>query len=170
MLRELHDATTGFSPPTAAVWQDWWGRGLGDHSRAFGHGDLRPWNIMAIDGTPTGFIDWERAGPVDPIWELAQVGWLNAQLHDDDIAERLGLGDTAPGANNSHSCSMLTGLTGSTPSVASRQKSLKVARVTPTPEFRRSKLHSCSTSTAPGRIRSCPKPSRAAEDGLRGNP
>jgi len=95
MLRELHDATAGFVPPTNAVWQNWWGRGLGDHDRAFGHGDLGPWNIMAIDGCPTGFIDWERAGPVDPIWELAQAGWLNAQLHDDDIAERLGLGDAA---------------------------------------------------------------------------
>ena len=25
------------------------------------------------------------------VWELAQVGWLNAQLHDDDVAERNGL-------------------------------------------------------------------------------
>jgi hypothetical protein len=31
-------------------------------------------------------IDWENAGPVDPVVELAQASWLNAQLHDDDIA------------------------------------------------------------------------------------
>ena len=36
-------------------------------------------------------IDWEVAGPVDPLFELAQACWLNAQLHDDDIAELHGL-------------------------------------------------------------------------------
>jgi aminoglycoside phosphotransferase (APT) family kinase protein len=41
-------------------------------------------------------IDWETAGPVDPLVELAQACWLNAQLHDDDIAEKHGL--PSPGA------------------------------------------------------------------------
>ena len=36
-------------------------------------------------------IDWELAGPVDRLSEVAHTGWLNAQLHDDDIAERQGL-------------------------------------------------------------------------------
>jgi len=38
-------------------------------------------------------IDWECAGPIDVIWELAQAAWLNAQLHDDDVAEMHGLPD-----------------------------------------------------------------------------
>lgn len=50
---------------------------------------------MAVDGMPTGFIDWETAGPIDPVWELAQVAWLNAHPHDDDVAQRVGLGDAA---------------------------------------------------------------------------
>ena len=33
--------------------------------------------------------------PVDAMWELAEAGWLNAQLHDDDVAERVGLPDAA---------------------------------------------------------------------------
>jgi len=65
---------------------------MGNSQAGFGHGDLGPWNIMAVDGLPVGFIDWDTAGPMDPIWELAQVAWLNAQLHDDDVAERAGLG------------------------------------------------------------------------------
>ncbi|HYO01214.1 MAG TPA: phosphotransferase [Mycobacterium sp.] len=48
-----------------------------------GHGDLGPWNILARDSMPVAFIDWDNAGPVDAVWELAQVAWLNAQLHDD---------------------------------------------------------------------------------------
>ena len=46
---------------------------------------------MARDSLPHALIDWEVAGPVDPIYDLAQTCWLNAQLHDDDVAERQGL-------------------------------------------------------------------------------
>lgn len=55
--------------------------------------DLGPWNILARDGAPIAFIDWDSAGPVDATWELAQVAWLNVQLHDDDVAEGNGLPD-----------------------------------------------------------------------------
>ena len=38
-------------------------------------------------GRPAGRpIDWETAGPVDPLTELAQLAWLNAKLHDDIVA------------------------------------------------------------------------------------
>jgi hypothetical protein len=53
---------------TTRSWMDWWGRRLGDSRLGVGHGDLGPWNIMAVDEKPTGFIDWETAGPIDPIW------------------------------------------------------------------------------------------------------
>jgi aminoglycoside phosphotransferase (APT) family kinase protein len=46
---------------------------------------------MAKDSLPYALIDWEVAGPVDPTYDLAQACWLNAQLHDDDVAERQGL-------------------------------------------------------------------------------
>ena len=45
------------------------------------------------DGRKIRIIDWEYAGPVDLTWDLAHTAWLNAQLHDDDVAERNGLGN-----------------------------------------------------------------------------
>jgi aminoglycoside phosphotransferase (APT) family kinase protein len=49
-------------------------------------GRTPPWNIVAMDGMPVAFIDWETAGPIDPLVELAQLAWLNAKLHDDTVA------------------------------------------------------------------------------------
>jgi hypothetical protein len=60
-----------------------------------GHCDLGPWNIVARDGQPVALIDWDFAGPVDPLVELAQACWLNAKLHDDIVAEREGLPSAA---------------------------------------------------------------------------
>jgi hypothetical protein len=59
--------------------------------RIIGHCDVAPWNIVARGGLPVALIDWEFAGPVDPLIELAQLCWLNAKLHDDVVAEREGL-------------------------------------------------------------------------------
>lgn len=94
LIGDLHRAAASFEPPDDPKWKDWYGRHLGQ-PRAIGHGDLGPWNVMARDGLPIGLIDWDYAGPVDPVYELAQVAWLNAQLHDDDLAEKLGLPDAA---------------------------------------------------------------------------
>jgi hypothetical protein len=91
MLRDLHKSTSSFAPPRDATWRPWFGRDLGTPV-AIGHCDTGSWNIVARRGRPIAFIDWEQAGPVDPIVELAQACWLNAQLFDDDIAEREGLG------------------------------------------------------------------------------
>jgi len=95
LLRDLHRASMTFRPPPNAVWQPWCGRDLPGDDTMIGHCDTGPWNIIARDGRPEALIDWEYAGPVDASWDLAQAMWLNAQLHDDDIAERLGLPDAA---------------------------------------------------------------------------
>lgn len=89
LLRAAHDATSGFVPPRDAVWQPWFGRNLSGQRPVIGHCDAGAWNIVALDGTPYAFIDWEYAGPVDDVWELAHVAWQNSQLFDDDIAERV---------------------------------------------------------------------------------
>ena len=92
LLRNLHRATESFLIPDNAVWRKWHGRRLGDGpDRVIGHCDTGPWNIVARNGLPVALIDWEVSGPVDPMFEIAQTCWLNAQLHDDDIAERQGL-------------------------------------------------------------------------------
>ena len=88
LLRDLHRATRSFRPPPDAVWFPWHGRDLGRPVKVIGHCDAAPWNIVARDGLPVALIDWETAGPVDPLVELAQLAWLNAKLHDDIVAER----------------------------------------------------------------------------------
>jgi Ser/Thr protein kinase RdoA (MazF antagonist) len=74
MLRSLHDASRTFQSPPDATWQPWFTRAAGE---VFGHGDVGPWNIVARDGLPVAFIDWEFAGPVDRLDEVAQAAWLN---------------------------------------------------------------------------------------------
>jgi len=91
LLRDLHRATASFQVPADAIWREWHGRRLGNSEAGIGHCDAGPWNIVATSAIPHSLIDWEVAGPVDPIYGLAQACWLNAQLHDDDVAERQGL-------------------------------------------------------------------------------
>ncbi len=91
MVRQLHQATASFQPPTVAVWKPWFLRELGGPDRIIGHGDIAPWNTVTRGGHPIGLIDWEYAGPVDPLAELARMAWLFPQLHDDDVGERVGL-------------------------------------------------------------------------------
>lgn len=91
LLRDLHDATASYEPPADAVWFPWHGRDLGGARKVIGHCDVAPWNIVARAGRPVALIDWETAGPVDPLVELAQACWLNAKLHDDVVAGLEGL-------------------------------------------------------------------------------
>lgn len=92
LLRALHDATADFAAPRGAVWKPSWLRDLGGEDLVYGHGDTAPWNIV---GPAAALIDWEFAGPVDRLWELAHTVWLNAHLVDDDVADLQGLPDVA---------------------------------------------------------------------------
>jgi Ser/Thr protein kinase RdoA (MazF antagonist) len=95
MIRQLHDATASFRVPDDAIWRPWFGRDIGRSRQIMGHCDAAPWNIVTRAGKPVALIDWEVAGPVDRLTELAQVAWNNAQLYDDDVAEMNGLPDAA---------------------------------------------------------------------------
>lgn len=87
LLRRAHEAAITFAIPPDAHWQPWFGRDLPGNRPVIGHCDAAPWNIIhAADGRYV-LIDWEYAGPVDAVSDLAYTAWLNAQLHDDDIAE-----------------------------------------------------------------------------------
>ncbi len=91
MLKNLHTAMRDFIPPDNAMWGPWFGRSLRGSHMVYGHGDFAPWNLVCRDGLPIAAIDWENAGPVDALVELAHVAWLNVQLVDDDVANRVGL-------------------------------------------------------------------------------
>jgi hypothetical protein len=93
LLNKLHRLTSEWSPPADAYWRPWFPREMIGERTVIGHGDLAPWNILAKNGRPVAFIDWDNAGPMDPVWELAHVAWQNAQLYDDDVAEMNGLPD-----------------------------------------------------------------------------
>lgn len=91
LLRQLHEATASFEAPADVCWQPWFMRQLPGRRPVIGHGDTGPWNVVAQDGIPVALIDWEFAGPVDAVWALAEAAWLNAQLHDDDVAAQFEL-------------------------------------------------------------------------------
>ena len=86
LLRALHSATASFRPAPDAAWQPSVLRPCGPN-RIFSHGDIAPWNVVARDGLPVALIDWELAGPVDRLREVAHTAWLNIRLFDDEIAE-----------------------------------------------------------------------------------
>ena len=87
MIRELHDASASFEYDEYMLWPPFYGRDLGGPDRIISHCDIASWNVVSVDGLPAGLIDWEYVGPVDPLVELAQAGWLNIRLFSDDIAE-----------------------------------------------------------------------------------
>lgn len=89
LLRQLHEAISAYQAPPDAQWPDWSSRR--EAPDALGHGDLGPWNVVVRDGVPVAFVDWEFAGPIDRLDEVAEAAWLNCQLHDDDVAGRVGL-------------------------------------------------------------------------------
>lgn len=43
----------------------------------FTHGDLSSLNIMAVDDTVTGIVDWESAGWMPPYWEYTSAWHVN---------------------------------------------------------------------------------------------
>ncbi len=94
VIRRLHDAAASYRPPRAAVWRPWFGRTVGVPD-SIGHCDIAPWNIVSRNGRPFALIDWEVAGPVNRLTEVAMAAWTNAQLYDDDVAEMNGLPDAA---------------------------------------------------------------------------
>jgi Phosphotransferase enzyme family len=86
MLRDLHEAAASFRPPPQAVWQNSFLRSSGPGT-VISHGDVAPWNVVVRQGQPVALIDWELAGPVDHLNELAHTGWLNARLFDEGVED-----------------------------------------------------------------------------------
>ena len=85
LVAKLHHGVKSFQATENDIWQPWYLREIGGNDRIFCHGDIAPWNMMTENGHPKLLIDWEFAGPLDPLVELARICWLFAQLHDDDL-------------------------------------------------------------------------------------
>ena len=85
-VAKLHKAGAAFSPSPEDRWQPWYLREIGKNPIVYSHGDIAPWNMVTEKGMPKALIDWEYAGPIDPMVELSRVCWLFPQLVDDDLA------------------------------------------------------------------------------------
>jgi aminoglycoside phosphotransferase (APT) family kinase protein len=95
-LRDFHAASRSFVPPAGAQW-------FGDHDdvrpgELIGHHDAAPYNALwrpapnSVDpgeGVLVGFIDWDLAGPAEPIWDLAflVLTWVPLTARDVAVAD-----------------------------------------------------------------------------------
>jgi hypothetical protein len=84
LIRDFHDAVTGFTPPPDAHWQALT-PAPGDEIIA--HHDLAPWNLIAGDQR-WAFIDWDTAGPGTRLWDLAYAMHGFAPLSADPAYQR----------------------------------------------------------------------------------
>ena len=87
LTARFHAAGQEFRQVPHDCWQPWCLRELGGEPRICCHGDIAPWNMVTENGMPKALIDWEYAGPLDPLTELARICWLFPQLVDDDLAQ-----------------------------------------------------------------------------------
>ncbi|MBA3488314.1 MAG: phosphotransferase, partial [Longispora sp.] len=67
MIRDFHDAVTGFTPPANAQWQ---ALIPAEGDDIIAHHDLAPWNLIA-SAQGWVFIDWDLAAPGSRLWDLA---------------------------------------------------------------------------------------------------
>ncbi len=86
MAAKLHKASANFPIFPEDRWKTWYLREIGKNPPVYSHGDFAPWNMVTKDGMPKVLIDWEYAGPIDPMVELSRICWLFPQLADDDLA------------------------------------------------------------------------------------
>jgi Ser/Thr protein kinase RdoA (MazF antagonist) len=87
LLRELHEASAGFTPPTATFQFHHHPLRPGE---IMSHGDLGPWNTVYREGRPAAFIDWDACQPVDPLLDVATAAWAFIPLAPDKALQETG--------------------------------------------------------------------------------
>jgi hypothetical protein len=81
LVRRAHEASSGFEPPQDAAWF------AGGDGPLICHRDLFPSNVILRDGLPAALIDWDLAGPGEPLDDVASAAYFWASLRT-DAAER----------------------------------------------------------------------------------
>jgi Phosphotransferase enzyme family len=74
LLRSFHDAIATFVPPQGAMWRHHESPTL-CVGEIVCHGDIGPHNTVYENGHPVAFIDWDSAGPSDPLVEFGRAAW-----------------------------------------------------------------------------------------------
>jgi len=67
LLRRAHEAVADFEPPADAVWF------TGGEGPLICHRDLFPPNVILRDGRPVALIDWNFAGPAEPLDDVVSA-------------------------------------------------------------------------------------------------
>ena len=88
LIRDFHDAVTGFTPPPGARWQ---ALTPADGDEIIAHHDLAPWNLV-IGERKWAFIDWDTAAPGTRLWDLAYAMHGFAPLSADPAVQRADAG------------------------------------------------------------------------------
>lgn len=80
LLRDLHDAAAGFTPPPDARWNVLI---PADRDEQIVHHDPAPWNLVV--GDRWALIDWDSAGPGSRLWDVAYAvhGFVPLSAHAD---------------------------------------------------------------------------------------
>ncbi len=82
-LRELHSIP--FELPAGMQWRkDYYAAKIGNPT-VIGHGDATPWNVVVRPDDSVVLIDWDTAGPIDPLVDFAQAAWVCSNLYSEDI-------------------------------------------------------------------------------------
>jgi hypothetical protein len=83
LLRRMHDAVAGFVPPADATWF------TGGEGPLICHRDLFPPNVILRGGRPVALIDWDFAGPAEPLDDIVSAASHWVPLRTD--ADKWGL-------------------------------------------------------------------------------
>lgn len=90
-LREFHDLVEGFRPPGPRVWRA--GESELEPGQIICHNDPGAYNWIIQSGHFAAMIDWDMAGPGEPIDDLAFMLWsalpLYREIGIDDLVRRL---------------------------------------------------------------------------------
>lgn len=77
LLRRAHDAVADFEPPADAAWFS------GGAGPLICHRDLFAPNVILRDGIPAALIDWDLAGPAEPLDDIVSAACFWAPLRTD---------------------------------------------------------------------------------------
>ena len=90
-LREYHDLVDGFRPSGPRVWR--YGEAALEPGQIICHNDPGAYNWIIQSGHFVAMIDWDMAGPGEPIDDLAFMLWsalpLYREIPMDDVVRRL---------------------------------------------------------------------------------
>jgi Phosphotransferase enzyme family len=67
LLRQMHEAVADFEPPADAAWF------TGGEGPLICHRDLFPPNVILRGGRPVAFVDWDFAGPAEPLDDIVSA-------------------------------------------------------------------------------------------------